>query len=97
MVYDTVNTATQNPFAIANGNQLFIDHYALEDLPNQELINYFVSLIDETFPYRNEGKNMIYNTSIFILTQSLDLNLYEDRTKAFVRIYDVLQPILKKA
>ncbi|MDB5255931.1 MAG: hypothetical protein JWM14_626 [Chitinophagaceae bacterium] len=93
MVYETLRTETINPFSITD-NRLMIDHCSLEDLSGEELVNYFISSIDDTFPYKNERQNMIYNTTIFILTQSLELNLYPDRTKAFVRIYDILLPVL---
>jgi len=93
MVYETLRTETINPFSIT-GNRLVIDPCIMEDLSGEELVNYFISSIDEYFPYKTERQNMIYNTTIFILTQSLDLNLYPDRTKAFVRIYDILLPVL---
>lgn len=93
MEYETLRTDTINPFSIAN-QHLMIDAFIMEDLSGDELINYFISTIDEAYPYKNERQNMIYNTSIFILTQSLDLNLYPDRTKAFMRIFDILIPVL---
>lgn len=93
MVYETLKTEAINPFSITE-NGLMFDLYIMEDLSGEELVNYFISSIDESFPYKNERQNMIYNTTIFILTQSLDLNLYPDRTKAFVRIYDILLPVL---
>ena len=93
MVYETLTTETINPFSIAD-NRLMIDPYIMEDLSGEELVNYFISCIDDNYPYKSERQNMIYNTTIFILTQSLDLNLYADRTKAFVRIFDILIPVL---
>ncbi|MDB5272849.1 MAG: hypothetical protein JWO58_1216 [Chitinophagaceae bacterium] len=96
MVHTLLNTETMNPFSMVEKNQLMIDEYVLESLPSDELINYFVSFIDDTYHYKNERQNMIYNTSIFILTQSLELNLYKDRKNAFTRIFDVLYPVLSK-
>lgn len=93
MVYETLSTETANPFSIVD-NRLMIDPCILEDLSGEELINYFISSIDDCYPHKSERQNMIYNTSIFILTQSLDLNLYPDRTKAFIRIFDILIPVL---
>jgi hypothetical protein len=91
-MYET-RTETTNPFAIADG-RLLMDTYIMDDLSGEELTSCFISMIDETYPYKNERQNMIYNTTIFILTQSLDLNLYPDRTKAFLRIFDILLPVL---
>ena len=93
MVYETLRTETTNPFSLSD-HRLMIDPFIMEDLSGEELINYFISSIDDAYPNKNERQNMIYNTSIFILTQSLDLNLYPDRTKAFIRIFDVLIPVL---
>jgi hypothetical protein len=93
MVCDTLRTEIRNPFSVSE-DRLTIDSFIMEELSGDELTNYFISMIDEVYPYKTERQNMIYNTSIFILTQSLDLNLYPDRTKAFIRIYDILYPVL---
>ena len=96
MMYETLNAVEVNPFSIEKGEELVIDQYILDKLSNAELVNYFISLVDEEFPYKKKSQEMIYNTSIFILTQSLDLNLYEDRTKAFERVFGILIPVLTK-
>jgi hypothetical protein len=64
---------TNNPFQLLGNKEKLTINYVIEDLDNQDLINYFETLIYRTFP-KDDVKNDLQN-SVNMIIESLTINL----------------------
>ena len=85
-----------SPFTISDGNKLSVNGDALYHLSDEELMNCFKQFIDHIFPHKRKHQQMVCENCIFILAQSLRLQLYEDKTKVFNRLFEILYTVLSK-
>lgn len=91
-----LKTETVNPFTISSAKELFIDGNILEYLSDEEVLYFFGQLIDQVCPNQKEYQKMVYQNCVDIITQSLRLKLYQDKTIPFTRIFNILYVTLSR-